>query len=159
MFKRFNIDDDTIKLAESWSDFKGNRFSIRNDKTKMIVSNLAEIVFSRTYPDAIRISDTDFNADFIWKDNRVDVKCKDRTVYCRDYYDVSIEARQIEYDVDVYVFYSYNSAERIMEFLGGITKMDYVQKAKLYRKGDIVDQNRWIVSVDCYNLKISELIR
>lgn len=157
MITRFNIDEDTINLAESWSDFKGNKFSIRNDGTKMIVSNLAEICFSRQYPTAVRISDKDYNADFTLKGYRIDVKCKERAVYCREDYDVSVEARQMEYDVDWYMFYSYNSKANVMEFLGGMSKEEYKSKARLYRKGDVLDGNNWKVSVDCYNLKISQL--
>tara|TARA_R110000868_G_scaffold202172_2_gene449696 strand:- start:1526 stop:2005 length:480 start_codon:yes stop_codon:yes gene_type:complete len=159
MFTKTIIDEETIELAKNWSDFQGNQFSIRTDGTKMIASNLAEIVFSRTYPEAIRISNTDYNADFIMKDQRVDVKCKERTVFCKEYYEVSVEARQIEYNADWYMFYSYNSKEKVMEFLGGIEKADYIKWAVLYRRGDIDPSNKWVVSVDCYNLKISELSR
>jgi len=159
MTSREIIDDETLELAKNWSDFKGNKFSIRNDDTKMIVSNLAEIVFSRTYPNAIRISNTDRNADFIMNGKRVDVKCKERSVFCEDYYDVSVEARQIEYNADWYMFYSYNSKQKVMEFLGGIEKEDFIKIATLYKKGDIDPSNNWKVSVDCYNLKISKLSR
>jgi len=159
MFDKTIIDDQTIELAKNWSDFQGNRFSIRTDGTKMISSNLAEIVFSKTYPQATRISDSDYHADFVIKGKRVDVKCKERTVLCKEFYEVSVEARQIEYNADWYMFYSYNSKERVMEFLGGIEKSDYIQKAVLYKKGDIDPSNGWKVSVDCYNLKISELSR
>lgn len=159
MFDRTVIDSKTVELAKNWSDFKGNRFSIRTDGTKMIASNLAEIVFSRTYPSSTRISDKDFNADFIMNGKRVDVKCKERTVFCKEWYEVSVEARQIEYDADWYMFYSYNSKEMVMEFLGGIEKEYYVKMATLYRKGDIDPSNNWKVSVDCYNLQISQLSR
>lgn len=159
MFSKTVIDEATLKLAKEWSDFKGNQFSIRSDANKMIVSNLAEIIFERTYPNAVRISDKDFNADFIMNGKRVDVKCKERTVYCKDYYEVSVEARQMEYDTDWYMFYSFNSRDNVMEFLGGIEKDDYKCRSTLYKKGDRDPSNGWVVSVDCYNLKISELSR
>lgn len=159
MEQKVKIDESTLELAKNWSDFKGNQFSIRNDGTKMIISNLAEIIFSRTYPNAIRISDSDYNADFVLKGRRVDVKVKERSVFCNPNFEVSVEARQIDYNTDWYMFYSYNSREQVMEFLGGMRKDEYVKKATLYRKGDIDPSNNWKVSVDCYNLKISQLNR
>jgi hypothetical protein len=159
MFEQTLINQDTLALADSWSEFKGNKFSIRRDKNKMIAPNIAEIVFSRTYPEAIRISDTDRHADFLHEGRRVDVKCKDRTVFCKDFYEVSVEARQIEYEADEYYFYSYNNRANVLEYLGRISKDEYIQKAVLLQKGDIDPSNGWRVSVDCYNLKISELQR
>lgn len=157
MFEQTPIDQNTLNEADSWSTFKGNRFSIRRDANKMTAPNLAEIIFSRTYPEAVRISDTDRHADFIHEGKRVDVKCKDRSVFCKDFYEVSVEARQIEYEADEYYFYSYNNRAKVMEYLGKISKEDYIKKAVLYQKGDIDPSNGWRVSVDCYNLKISEL--
>ena len=159
MFERTEIGDEILKQAEEWSTFSGNQFSIRNDSNKMITSNIAEIVFSQKYPEAIRISDTDRNADFLLKGKRVDVKCKERNVFCKKSFDVSVEARQKYYDVDWYVFYSYNIKSSELEFLGWMDKEGYYKKANLYKKGDCMDFNNWVVSVDCYNLKIKNLIR
>jgi hypothetical protein len=159
MFEQTQIDQSTLEEADNWSTFKGNRFSIRRDVNKMIAPNLAEILFSRTYPEAERISDTDRHADFLHEGRRVDVKCKERSVFCKDHYEVSVEARQIEYDADDYYFYSYNHKAKVMEYLGKITKEEFIEKANLLRKGDIDPSNNWRVSVDCYNLKISELTK
>jgi myo-inositol-hexaphosphate 3-phosphohydrolase len=157
MIERIQVDDAIFELAKHWSDFKGNMFSIRKDAGKLIVPNIAEILHSRRYPEAVRISNEDRHADFLIGGKRVDVKCKDRTVFCKDFYEVSVEARQIEYNVDEYAFYSYNNRERVMEYLGTISKYDFIKKAELKKKGDIDTSNNWRVSVDCYNLKISEL--
>jgi len=159
MFEQTKINQKDIEAASEWSTFKGNKFSIRRDANKMIAPNLAEIIFSRTYPDAERISDTDRQADFLIDGKRVDVKCKERSVFCQEHYEVSVEARQIEYEADEYYFYSYNYKQNVMEYLGRISKEEYVKKANLCRKGDIDPSNGWRVSVDCYNLKISNLYR
>ncbi len=159
MYKGIRVSKEILKQAEDWSTFSGNQFSIRNDSNKMITSNIAEIVFSQKYPEALRISDTDRNADFLLKGKRVDVKCKERNVFCKPSFEVSVEARQKDYDVDWYVFYSYNIKASKLEFLGWMDKESYYKKAKLYKKGDCMDNNNWVVSVDCYNLKIHELIR
>jgi hypothetical protein len=159
MFIQTTISPEDIKAASEWSDFKGNIFSIRKDANKMIAPNLAEIIFSRTYTDAERISNTDRHADFLREGKRIDVKCKERSVFCQDHYEVSVEARQIEYDADEYYFYSYNYKKNVMEYLGYISKEEYIKKSIFYQKGDIDPSNGWRVSVDCYNLKISELNR
>jgi hypothetical protein len=153
------LTDSVFEKAKVWSEFKGNSLSIRGDGFNRYVGDLAEVVFSEMYPDAIRISDTDRNADFILKDRRIDVKCKDRTVDCKPYYEVSIETRQlINFDVDWYAFFSFNRSCNTMQFLGWISKSDYLLKSKKLNKGDIDSTNNWKVSVDCNNLKVSELI-
>jgi hypothetical protein len=156
--KTWKITNDIIDLASKWNDFNGNQFSIRKDGVNRSIGNIAEIIFSRTYPDAIRISNIDKNADFILKGKRIDVKCKERSVYCKDFYEVSIEERQIDFDVDWYAFYSYNNKESVLEFLGWISKKEFIDKSRMLISGQIDCNNGWIVNVDCRNLKINELI-
>lgn len=155
--KSIQITSELITAAKNWSAFNGNSFSIRGDGGNRLVGNIAEVVFQSMYPNAKRISDIDKNADFILKGKRIDVKCKDRSVDCRPFYEVSIEARQLSFDVDWYAFFSFNKVTSVLQFLGWISKDDFISKSKQLKKGDIDPSNGWVVNVDCNNLKICEL--
>jgi len=153
------VTDEMIELAKVWSDFKGNRHTIRNDQTKWMASNLAEIAFAKKYPDAIRISDTDYNADFILKNQRIDVKTKQTNFRIKPNFQVAIEARQINYNVDWYAFYSYNAKQNEILFLGWKSKKDYLNESYFVKKGELDTLNNWTSSKDCYNLQVSQLIK
>ncbi len=155
----FEITPEILELQKTWSEFKGNEFSIRKDEFHRFVSDIAEIVFQQTYPDAKRVSEHDTHADFILKGKRIDVKCKDRTVDATLDFDAAVEARQKDFNVDWYIFYSYNRKTNMLQFMGWISKEDYYKKAMLFKKGEMHGSNNWVVSVDCYNLKCQELIR
>ena len=152
------VTDEMLKLANVWSDFKGNKHTIRNDEIKWLASNLAEIAFSKKYPQALRISDKDYNADFILKNKRIDVKTKVTNFKIKSNFQVAIEARQIDYNVDWYAFYSYNPKSNEIIFLGWKSKSDYIQESYFVKKGDIDKLNNWVSSKDCYNLQVSKLI-
>ena len=152
------VTNEMQELANIWSDFKGNKHTIRNDKTKWLASNLAEIAFSKKYPHALRISDKDYNADFILKNKRIDVKTKVTNFEIKSNFQVAIEARQIDYNVDWYAFYSYNPKLNEIIFLGWKSKLDYVKESYFVKKGDIDKLNNWVSSKDCYNLQVSKLI-
>lgn len=153
----YEITDEITEIQKTWSDFKGNEFSIRKDQFNRYVSDISEIVFQKMFPDAIRISHTDRHADFILKGKRIDVKCKDRTVDATTEYEASVEARQKDFNVDWYAFFSYNRVSDKMQFMGWIAKDDYYSQATLLKKGDVNGTNKWVVSVDCYNLKYEKL--
>ena len=156
--KKYKIDSSILLRANHWSDFKGNEFSIKSDGGKnRLAGNIAEVIFFDEYGGE-RISHFDRNADFILNGKRIDVKCKQRNVPCSEEYDVSIEARCSNYDVDWYAFYSYNVRDQILEFCGWKSKVDYLNEATLKRKGDIDPSNSHPYSVDEYNLKIKYLI-
>ena len=155
--KSIKVTDNIMSVANEWSTFKGNRFSIRSDGGNRLVGDIAEVVFQSLYPNAKRISNIDTNADFLLKDKRIDVKCKDRTVDCKPFYEVSIETRQLEFNVDWYAFFSFNKKTCVIQFLGWISKDDYISKSRPLKKGDVDYSNGWVVNVDCNNLKVCEL--
>jgi hypothetical protein len=157
MTTQIPITEDDKKLAKEWSDFSYNFKSIRKDSEKNIVANLGEMIFQRQHPGAKRISDSDRFADFEMGSQRIDVKTKERTVFVKDDYEVSVAAYQKDFNVDYYVFYSYNNQASVMEYLGWMKKDEYYEKAKLMKKGDIDKRNNWRISIDCYNVPISEL--
>jgi len=154
---RIAITESDLKKAIVWSDFQGNSYSITDADVSRLCGNLAEVIFSEMYPEAERISHKDLDADFILGGKRIDVKCKARSVYCLDTYEVTVETRQIGFNVDEYVFFSYNFTEQVLEYLGAISKDDFVSKAQVWKEGEVDTENGYEVVRDCYNLQIKEL--
>jgi hypothetical protein len=157
--KRIKITDDMLKQANNWNKFSGNRHTIREDgRVSSIVGNLGEICFQKMFPQAERISDFNFEADFWLKGKHIDVKTKDRNCYVEAHYEASVEARQKDFDCDWYAFYSYNKPEQTMEFCGWYPKEQYFEDARRASTGDVDFNNYWKTSVDCYQMQYKELI-
>jgi hypothetical protein len=140
-----------------WSTFKGNRHTIRKDGGNMVVGDLAEIVFAEMFPDAKRISDIDYAADFVLHGERVDVKAKQRNGPCRPNYSCSVERRQRDANCDWYAFFSYNARDDQMEFLGWRDKASFFADAELWEVGQTDFLNGWKASAEAANLDASKL--
>jgi hypothetical protein len=151
------IHQSDIEKAKRWSDFQGNSYSITDADISKFCGNLAEVIFSEMYPEAERISHKDLYADFILDGKRIDVKCKARLGYCEDHFEVSVETRQITFDVDEYVFFSYNYTDQVLEYLGSISKAQFLIKAKEWKEGEVDNENGYEVKRDCHNLQIKDL--
>ena len=152
MFKKFPIIKEVKDMAKEWSDFIGNKHSIKSDGRNLEAGNYAEVIFWRMYPSARRISDIDRQADFVLSGKRIDVKAKDRMGPATGQYEASIEDRQRDYNCDFYAFFSYNRPALIMEFCGWISKKEYFKKAIKVLRGTVDRNNSWKCSVDCWNL-------
>jgi len=158
------VTDEMLKEAEQWSNFEANKFTAKVDqpikqKELTTIGSLAEIMFLSKYPESKRISNTDYNADFILKEQRIDVKVKLGNNYMKPFYEVSIQGSQKDYNVDWYVFFHYNRKEKDLNFLGWISKIDFFKKANFMKKGDIYTNNNHVIENDVYQLKIKELIK
>lgn len=77
----------------------------------------------------------DEGVDFIINNKRVDVKTMTRTTDVRDYYVHNFIGYQKNYDVDYYVFLSYNKRKRELTVCGCIDKKSFFEKADYYPKG------------------------
>jgi hypothetical protein len=118
---------------------------------------LGELVFEDWYPEAIR--DNTFEHDFIFHGAKVDVKTKVRAYKPRHYYEVSVSAYRLQ-KADVYFFVSLlEEKNRYTKayLLGWASKNDFLQNARLMKKGEVDPLNNFKVSSDCYNLEISKL--
>jgi hypothetical protein len=124
MIIQYPVTPELHNLALNWSSFSGNASSITNSKESKYAGNLAEVMFQLLYPEAIRISQTDYEADFILNALRIDIKCKLRSVPCQLDYEVSIEERILSSNTDYYVFFSYYPST--LELLGGLSKTEYL---------------------------------
>ena len=67
------VTEKMLKKAEQWSNFEANKFTAKvnqpiKQKELTTIGSLAEIMFLNKYPEAKRISNTDYNADFVLKE-------------------------------------------------------------------------------------------
>jgi hypothetical protein len=146
-----------LEKANNWSQFRGNECSIRQDGFNRLVGDTGEVVFSETYPDSLRISDKDHEADFVFNGSRVDVKTKDTTVNPKPHYEVTIPSYQKPFSVDYYFFYYFNRVTNYIWSLGWLQKDKFYEVARFMKKGEIEPYNQWKISQDCYIAKISDL--
>lgn len=65
-----------------------------------------------------------------------DVKCVTRTVDPKKHFVNNLTAFQVNYNVDGYIFLSYNKTKGIFTICGWASKKDFLEKAILYKKGD-----------------------
>lgn len=153
-----DITEEMIEEAKRLANELGSlRNSIRNGEGN-IVGFLGEICFLKQYPEAFR--DNDYDHDIIYKNKRVEVKTKDRTVIPKSHYECSIANYNTKQLTDYYFFVSLlrqGCEYKKGYLLGYIRKDEYFKRAKLLRKGDIDPSNNFTVRADCWNLPISEL--
>ncbi len=123
----------------------------------MIVGDLAEIVFAEMFPDAKRISNVDYAADFVLGGERVDVKAKQRSCRCQPNYSCSVERRQRDSNCDWYAFFSFNTRGSEMEFLGWRDKASFFAAAEIWQVGQTDFLNGWKASSDSASLDASKL--
>tara|TARA_R110000744_G_scaffold93731_1_gene181029 strand:- start:518 stop:997 length:480 start_codon:yes stop_codon:yes gene_type:complete len=156
------VTDEMLKEAEQWNDFKANKFTSKQNSPEQqreftVIGNLAEIAFSKKYPEAERISNKDYDADFIINKKRIDVKVKLGNYDFKDFYEVSVQAYQVNNNLDWYAFYHYNRKKRDLKFLGWITKEDFFKKAVFKEKGGTYNHNNIIIDNNVYELEAKEL--
>lgn len=77
----------------------------------------------------------DEGVDFIINDKSVDVKTMTRTTDMRDYYVHNFIGYQRYYEVDYYIFLSYNKVNRGLTVCGYVDKDTFFERADFYPKG------------------------
>tara|TARA_R110000803_G_C11789287_1_gene297794 strand:+ start:40 stop:582 length:543 start_codon:yes stop_codon:yes gene_type:complete len=78
----------------------------------------------------------DGGVDIILNDKSIDIKTMGRKVYPRDYYVNNLIASQLKYDVDAYLFCSYNKIADVLTVCGWTDKENFMNKAKFYKEGE-----------------------
>jgi hypothetical protein len=157
MMIRIGITEDHLRKQKSWSSFKGNRHTFRTDGGNVFVGDLAEVVFQEMYPDAKRISEVDYEADFVWHGERIDVKAKQRNCRCQPNYSCSVERRQRNLNCDWYAFFSLNQRNNEIEFLGWRDKISFFDNAESWNVGETDDTNNWKSSSNSASIPVSKL--
>jgi hypothetical protein len=112
-----------------------------------------------------------YNYDIWSRDKRkIEVKTKRRTVKPLDFYDVSVAKTSAHQTPELYIFVSIEFENMAKEghrrvyrgikniwIVGQAEPEDYFSRAKIWRAGDIDNNNGFKTHVDMYNLPISEI--
>jgi hypothetical protein len=156
------VGSELLKEAKDWGLFKSNKYTVykQNKDTQnefQIMGNLGELTFQKMFPQAERISNKDYEADFIVNNKRIDVKTKIGYYEFQTHWNVHVQEHQKDWNLDWYVFFYYSKNAKELEYLGGISKVDFFKHCKLIQKGDLFD-NGHKVHQNQYALSTSKLI-
>ena len=102
----------------------------------------------------------DGGLDFEVSGKRIDVKTMGRKVYPKPYYVNNFLGLQKNYDTDVFIFCSYHKIEDILTVCGWISKLDFFDKAILYKIGEKryrSDGTYFVLDVDNYEIENNQL--
>jgi len=153
-----NISKEQIERARKLYKFGTLKGSITKGKSN-IYGSIGEIIVYDYFKDSKNIEfESTYDYDMIIDGYTVDVKTKKTTVSPQPHYLCGIPAYNTKQKCQFYFFV------RVLEdlsrgfILGYITKDNFFKLAKFRRQGDR-DTNGFIFKDDCYNLKISDLIK
>lgn len=103
--------------------------------------------------------------DVVIGENEYECKCRGINVsFIPDWYDVVVNADQIDKLADKIIFGFFKSKENVVVIAGKISKEDFISKAKKHKAGDIMHPDghhkepcthKWIT--DCWTIPISLL--
>ena len=115
----------------------GNRGIADGNKTEQFIGILGQVVTADLLKLKRPDGSTGFDGgyDFLIDGNKVDVKTMGRTVAMKNYYVHNFIGWQKDFEVDYYLFCSFNKRRRIMTICGWISKADFFKKATLYKQG------------------------
>lgn len=144
-----------IEVAKQMSEEMG---ALKNSITSgegNLIGFLGEIVAQKILGGDF---DNTYHHDLLLDDfTRVDVKTKKTSVEPKDYYECSVAALNVSQLCDYYCFVRIKDDLSVGWYLGVCHKKKYFDKARFLRKGELDQDNNFVVKSDCYNMKISEL--
>ena len=79
----------------------------------------------------------DGGIDFIINDVKIDIKTMTRTVPVKNHYVHNFIGYQLKYETQGYVFASYNKRTNVLTICGYVTKEQFIERAKFYKKGQL----------------------
>lgn len=156
---RIDISQEMLKKARERDNGKMNGRSFMNGYGNFI-GFLGEYIVHSVRPDFKHLDSYDY--DFLMGNQKIDVKTKKQTVNQTPLstWEASIDVNSLHQDANYYIFC------RILKvgdeypwgwILGGISKSDYINKARKLTKGDLDGDNGFRVKQDCLNLEYSKL--
>lgn len=116
---------------------------------------IAYSVLSYLYPDTIAQNTYDY--DLLSNGARVDVKTKSTSVAPLPHYSCSIASYNIEQQCDFYAFVRVKKDLTEGWWCGIIAKEEFYENATFMKKGQMDNDNKYVVKADCYNIPISRL--
>ena len=116
---------------------------------------LGELVF-------VHLTDAIHNNTYDWDVEMphgatVDVKTKCVTSPPRNYYDCSVAAIGTNQNCDYYAFVRVHKDCTTAWYLGAMAKQTFLSQSRLLNAGVVDGDNGWAPTIDCYNVKISDL--
>lgn len=87
-------------------------------------------------------SDTwDGGFDFMIGQEKIDIKNVTRRVNAQPEYEARVVSEQIRYDVNVYLFTSYNVKTNELSVCGWLPKDVFLSRARFYKRGDVIKRD------------------
>jgi hypothetical protein len=102
--------------------------------------------------------DNTYDYDIVKNGIKIDVKSKKCTSIPKPDYDCSVPAYNTKQKCDMYVFVRIMNTFDVGWICGVISKREFFQKAKLWKRGETDESNMMTFKEDSYNLKIKDLI-
>ena len=87
----------------------------------------------------------------------IDVKSKCVTTPPKPYYECSVASIGTKQDCDYYAFVRVHKDLTTGWYLGAMLKEDFLNNARFLQAGIPDGDNGWSPTIDCYNVKISDL--
>ena len=161
------FNEEMIREAQKWAKDLG---SLRNSITKgnrNTAARVAELALAKYWG----TTPTDnYNHDLFYKDQRIELKTKRRTVKPKEDYDVSVAESSGHQKPDRYCFVSiefdrtegkgsdkkYYDIKNIW-YCGDISREDFESKSEYWEKGRVDENNGFTTHENMYNLPISQL--
>ena len=148
---QYMVTDEDYAQAELWvkeSKFNGNQYSISTDPNRFLYAAVGEIAFKTMFPFFQKTSHKSYKHDFVLNDICVDVKVRVRSnLDACNGFEYGIEKRIAQNNITHYAFLNYNKATRNVQFIGIISKDNFIKFAHEHDKGRVDLQNKYTTSV------------
>lgn len=135
------VSQEQLKYAEELVDKYnfGRRGYGDGSKFEQFTGIIGQTVFADLIGEERPDGTTGFDGgkDFLINGKRIDIKTMTRKVPVRDFYVHNFVGYQKNYDVDYYVFASYNTTNKVLTICGYIGKEDFFKRASYFPKGSL----------------------
>jgi hypothetical protein len=152
---RINIKKEWVENAKK----KANEMGVLNHSILKGNGNITGFIGEFMVEDFLKgkIENT-YDYDIVKNGIKIDVKSKKCTSIPKPDYDCSVPAYNTKQKCDMYVFVRIMNTFDVGWICGIISKKEFFQKAKLWKKGQTDESNMMTFKEDSYNLKIKDLI-
>lgn len=105
----------------------------------IIAQNCMALAFG--FPFVQRLEQWDGGFDFVIGDQKIDIKNVTRNYTPKPEYEALIVSEQLKYDVQIYMFTSYNQRKNELTVCGWLPKDIFLNRARIYKRGDVVERS------------------
>lgn len=159
-----NVSDEQIQYAKDMVETYnfGQRGYGDGNKKEQLTGIIGQTVFADLINDVRPNGETGFDEgkDFIINNKRVDIKTMTRSVPMRSFFVHNFVGYQKEYQVDYYVFASFNTKANILTICGYVSKNEFFEKADYFPKGSLrerSDGTKFRTFAPLYEIKQTDL--